>query len=1153
MMDLRLASLNGRGLRSDSKRSQLLLYLQRRGIDICCLQETHFDSNFHEGILARDYLSFSACFDSRSRGVTWLVSRRLDASCALVLSDPAGRLCVLDVTIKDKAFRLIGVYGPNTTSELPAFFRRIEPYVVPSKRVILVGDWNAVLDPNLDRGATSAGTNPLDARYFREFVQKFDLVDKFRERHPNKIVWTWTGRGASAQLYSYLDRVLVKRVDLDYIGGPSFEPYKDSDHKSLCVSIRLDKARCRMSGYWKFNLSLLAEADFRNQLELTLKRELTGAIMGNRWWANLKDSIRSFAADYGRRLKSARVAEQRSIKDKLDRAVLAGDSGQVNVAKAELASLQIKEYQALVVRARLKRMSCEATNMAQELRAEELRHATDRHIASVTSPEGLRRTTNEAICGEFRQYFLKLFTREPGLSSAQFDAYLADFPRLSATEAAGCEGLIKEEEIRVALKSVGLDKSPGIDGLPYEVYLRLSHMFVPLLATIYNNWMRQGTIPRRFTRGIVKLLCKNKHGGDGISNFRPLTMLNTDLKILAKILANRLQTVLPSLICPEQTCAVKGRTIQDSLHLVRTIVEKVDGNAALINLDQSKAFDRVDHAFLEAVLSSAGFGVDFRTWIRLLYASPGVMVEVNGVRSEPFTLTRSIRQGCPLSPMLYILVLEPFLRRIKANPVLRGLTLPGTSEVARYTAYADDVSVLVTSSAEVEEVSKEIGRYEAVTGAKINREKSVGLRLGSWKGCVLPGPFIWKDGPCKILGVWFGPDLQLEKNWSEVLNKVVAATELWLRRRLSLKGRAEVCNSHIYSLAVYRLSVLPIPATILFKLERILFQFLWAKRHPLVQREICYLHPSEGGLGVPNVEVRRHTLRLTFLDRMCSRDTAAGSVWKEDAKQSFPSLRSVHFADGETHRLPRCECPFYRECRHALKVLSRLQTGLSDSRPLSSRALYRCLVRGAASDGLIGELGVTEAEGRLLWPWAPRLRCLNNDEASLTWLVIRNALWVGKRLFAAQQAISPECGRCGDLEETISHAFFHCPVVRPLCKLLEGYMVRILNGKFFVLEASSVCSNVVPRLNRQEHYVFLCLLGVMRVVIWTTRKKELCEGESFSSQTLVAFYKHQIKVKIRSERKRLSSLEFGERWVTVARLCRVVGANLIFTLDVPGT
>ena len=343
------------------------------------------------------------------------------------MSYPARAEGLLNSTIKDKAFQLTGVYEPNATSELPAFFRRIEPYVVPSKRVILVGDWNAALDPNFDRGAISAVTNTLDARYFRDFVQRLDLVDKFCERHPNKIAWTWTGRGSSAQLYSYLGRVLVKRVDLDYLGGPSFNPSKDSDHKFLCVSIRLDKARCMMSGNWKFNSSLLAEVDFRNQLELMIKWELTGAIMGNRWWGNLKDNIRSFAANYGRRLKSGMVVEQRSIKDKLNWAVLAGDSGQVNVAKAELASLQVKEYQALVVRARLKSMSCKATNMAQELRAEELRHAADWHIASDTSPDGQRRTTNEAICKEFWQYFLKLLTRDPGLSSAQFDTNLADF------------------------------------------------------------------------------------------------------------------------------------------------------------------------------------------------------------------------------------------------------------------------------------------------------------------------------------------------------------------------------------------------------------------------------------------------------------------------------------------------------------------------------------------------------------------------------------------------------------------------------------------------------------------------------------------------------------------------------------------------------
>ncbi|CAE1328542.1 unnamed protein product [Acanthosepion pharaonis] len=428
-------------------------------------------------------------------------------------------------------------------------------------------------------------------------------------------------------------------------------------------------------------------------------------------------------------------------------------------------------------------MSSEATNMAAELRVEENRNASRRHIAGVTLPDKRTVTANAGICEVFRDYFQDLFTREPGLSSAQFDAYLANFPCLSAAEVARCEGPITESEIWEALKQVGLDKSPGLDGLPYEVYLRLSHVFVPLLELMYNHWMRQGSLPQRFTRGVIKLLRKDKDGGDGLGNFCPLTMLNTDLKILAKILANRLQLVLSSLIGPEQTCAVKGRTIQDNIHMARLILEQVDSEAALINLDQSKTFDRVDHRFLEAVLSEAGFGADFRSWIRLLYATPGALVELNGVRSKPFVLSRSIRQGCPLSPLLYVLALEPFLRKLKANPVLRGISLPGASTSARYSSYADDVSVLVSSRAEINEVSKQISGYEMVTGAKINRDKSVGLRLGAWKGVSLPGPFLWTDGPIKILGVWFGPGVEM--NWSEVQGRAEAAGNLWSRRRLS--------------------------------------------------------------------------------------------------------------------------------------------------------------------------------------------------------------------------------------------------------------------------------------------------------------------------------------------------------------------------------
>ncbi len=97
-------------------------------------------------------------------------------------------------------------------------------------------------------------------------------------------------------------------------------------------------------------------------------------------------------------------------------------------------------------------------------------------------------------------------------------------------------------------------------------------------------------------------------------DYRPITLLNTELKILARVLANRLQLVISDLIGPEQTVAVKGRSIQDNLHLIREVLEGIeDGTeAALISLDQSKAFDRVDHRFLASVLETAGFKPEFR-------------------------------------------------------------------------------------------------------------------------------------------------------------------------------------------------------------------------------------------------------------------------------------------------------------------------------------------------------------------------------------------------------------------------------------------------------------------------------------------------------------------------------------------------------------
>ena len=215
-------------------------------------------------------------------------------------------------------------------------------------------------------------------------------------------------------------------------------------------------------------------------------------------------------------------------------------------------------------------------------------------------------------------------------------------------------------------------------------------------------------------------------------------------------------------------------------------------------------------------------------------------------------------------------------------------------------------------------VNEAVASYEKVAGAKVNFDKSEGLWLGTWRGSVpLPGPFHWSDGPIHILGVWFGPGLQPERNWLEVQTKVEAQVVAWLRRRLTLKGRAEVCAGYIFPLILYRLSVLPLPKVHRVALEWSLFKLLWKGWNPMVCRQVCYQRPRDGGLGMLDLKSHRLTERLAHLGRSLMMDV----VWSLKVRVAFPHLRLNPEAEGR--RRPRDEPPFVIKCRRALRKLPR--------------------------------------------------------------------------------------------------------------------------------------------------------------------------------------------------------------------------------------
>ena len=597
---------------------------------------------------------------------------------------------------------------------------------------------------------------------------------------------------------------------------------------------------------------------------------------------------------------------------------------------------------------------------------EEVRRFPDRYIASVKTPDGWLLQSSREIRDAFRAHFRDRFACCTDLPLREFRRYFADFPHLGVAEAASCEGVVTECEVHDALKQVGFNKSPGLDGLPYEVYLRMSHMFVPILTDMFNHWFAQGAIPGSVTKGVITLLKKGgRHVWEGLDDYRPITLLSTELKILAWVLANRLQLVISDLIGPEHTFAVKGRSIQDNLHLIREDLEGIedDTEAVLISLDQSKAFDRVDHRFLATVLETAGFKPKFRRWISMMYDNPQAVVQVNGRRSGTFAIECSVRQCCPLSPLLYVLELEPLLRRLRdegTSPSLRGI--PFVSRLAaRVFAFADDITVFVSRCLDIKAMKEAVVEYERIAGAKVNFDKSEGLRLGAWRGSnTFPVPFRWSDGPIRILGVWFGPDLPLERNWSEVQTKVNAQVEIWLSRRLSLKGRVEACVTYVFLLILYRLAVLPLPKARRLALKQSLSRLLWGGARPMVRRQVCIQRMRNGGLGMPDMESHWLAERLAYLGRSLTGD----SVWRRKASRTFPRLKSDPKAKGR--RKPLGEALFVREYRRALRNLL-VSSDLSRPR----KELYRKLVVGSASDPLSERRGCTAEEIRSHWNWAP--------------------------------------------------------------------------------------------------------------------------------------------------------------------------------------
>ena len=303
------------------------------------------------------------------------------------------------------------------------------------------------------------------------------------------------------------------------------------------------------------------------------------------------------------------------------------------------------------------------------------------------------------------------------------------------------------------------EKSPGTDGLPCEFYKFFWEDIEESLINALNFSYQTGKLTISQRRGIIKLIPKKDADPNLIRNWRPLTLLNCDYKIASKAVANRIKTVLPELISDDQSGFIKGRCISDNIRTIDSVIKytankKVPG--LLLFLDFEKAFVTLEWSFINKTLQPFGFGPSLLNWVRLFYCSTESCILNNGWASNFFELSRGVRQGCPLSPYLFILSVEILEKLGVLEREIRGIKIHDTE--LKLSQYADDTTLILDGSEQSLKISLSlIEAFGKISGLKLNDRKTEALWIDSQRNCKLKlcpeKNCQWKNAKVKALGV----------------------------------------------------------------------------------------------------------------------------------------------------------------------------------------------------------------------------------------------------------------------------------------------------------------------------------------------------------------------------------------------------------------
>ena len=869
-----ILSLNIRGLNDAQKRHSVFQSFINSKHNIFCIQETHCnvtdidqwksewpgESHWNRG-------------SRKARGVTILIHPKFECETSNLDMDFNGRIISLQIKSEQKTFQLVNIYAPNTeVRELNEyFFSTLDSYLSNEIPNILTGDFNMVENIILDRrGGHPRELHTWGLNELTKLKNEFQLIDIWRHRNPTKTQCTWFSHQHNIQ--SRLDRFYVTKSLQPYTYAVGISPCSLSDHDGISLDIDLPSETKRGPGYWKFNSELLKDENYKNLIKEfwnTWKTKKDHYSSLRTWWELGKIKIK----DKTIRFSIQRKREQREYKNNLIAKINASiDDLEIHKRlKAELKEAELRDARKIYVQTKLDALEHgekPTKFFFDQLKLKQARNSLTEIYIQDKNGNKITSGKTDDILHETTAYYKELYKAEINLPvEEQSDILGLIDQQIETNQKTDLNQDITKEEIREALWDTENHKSPGWDGLTYEFYKAFWNIFEDDFFQLKTTIFTEGELTVSQKRALISLLHK-KGDKKELDNWRPLSLLCTDYKILAKVIANKLKKVMPSIINIDQTCSVPGRSIHSNLHLTRDIItysnqKRIKGY--IVTVDQEKAFDRVDRNLLYKILEKMNLGENLIKWIKILYTKTEACLYVNGHIAEYFTTTRGLKQGCPMSAILYVIFSELFGNHIRTNNNLIGFPLPGTNKQAKITQYADDNTFLLSARTNLRHLHEALNEFERLTGSKFKPSKTKGLCLSTD-----PPPyntqFIQWEQNITLLGItFFNDELHtMNYNWTKAIDNLKEHIENTKTRKLAFRGKVLNLNTIGFARFWYLASVFPLPQWLEKTIDKIVFPYLWEGKNEAIKRKTIYLPKLKGGLGLYNPLLRSIALRAKF-------------------------------------------------------------------------------------------------------------------------------------------------------------------------------------------------------------------------------------------------------------------------------------------------